>query len=335
MTDEFLTAPKFDFGAAVTQIFNLPGGKGYLFRVIGFATILLTLAFVLLGIPIIKAYVSMFQTMAAMETTSGMSEAEEVQMAFAAMQPLFAAMGWFTLLYILQIGIYVSVETALYRNIINGEDKGFFPLRFGGDEFKVLVTRIVVAIIIYAVFFVAYFALAIVGAIGFGIGSSLDSGALIAVVAIIGLALFLVMIGAVIYVSVRLAPSAAFSVRDEDFTPVGSWGAMKSYFWPTLGAVLVIGVVGYIGLSILSLIAFGILFYASGIIPILMTLDEKEAPDFTPLLDTLTSAGFIIPASLTTVIFVFLGLLYTGAIWSVWGYVAKLTDPKSITDQYE
>lgn len=326
MTETLIRAPRFDFGAAVTQIFNLPGGKGYLFRVIGFATLLLTVAFVLLGIPIVKSYVAMFQAMATLDTTSGMSEAEEMAAAFEAMAPMFASFGWFSLLYIVQIGLYISVETALYRNIIRGEDKGVFPLRFGGDEFKVLVTRIVVAFILYAAFFVLYFALAIIGMMVFGLGTAVDSTAVYGIVALFAFILFIVFIGGMIYVSIRLAPSAAFSVRDEDFTPVGSWGTMKTYFWPTFGAVLVVGLIGYIGLMVVSLLAFGILFFSSGIFPLLMALEADETPDFTPLLDSLSSAGFVVPAILVAFIITFLGLLYYGAIWSIWGYVAKLTD---------
>ena len=94
------------------------------------------------------------------------------------------------------------------------------------------------------------------------------------------------------------------------------------------------GLIGYIGLVVLSLVAFGLLFVSSGIFPLLMELDTDETPDFTPLLDLLSSAGFIIPAILIALVFTFLGLLYYGAIWSIWGYIAKLTDRRNIMDEY-
>jgi len=331
MPDEIIRAPRFDFGTAVTQIFNLPSGKGYLFRVIGFGTLLLMIALILFGLPIVKAYAALIQDMALMETTSGMSEAEEMATVLAAMGPIFAVMGWFTLLYIFQIGTYISVETALYRNIIRGEDKGIFPLRFGGDECKVLLTRIVVAIILYAVLMAAYFGVVIFGAIAFGLGSVADSTAIFGVIGIIMALLFFAMIGAMIYAAIRLAPSAAFSVRDIDYTPVGSWSTMKTYVWPTLGAVLTIGIFGYITIMVFSLLAFGILLYASGIIPALMKLDEvgSDTPDFSPLMEVLTSAGFVVPALIVMAIATGLGFLYYGAIWSVWGYIAKLTDTRN------
>ena len=326
MTDTIIRAPKFEFGTAVTQLFNLPGGKSYLFRVMGFGTLLLMLVFVVVGVPIVKAYASFFSSLATIETVD-MSDAEETAAMFEAMAPMLASMGLFTLLYIFQYGIYVSIETALYRNIIRGEDKGFFPLRFGGDEFKVLVTRIVVAIILYAAFFGIYVGGAIFGFILAGIGAATGSGLVIGFVGLLIVLLVFALIGALIFIAIRLAPSAAFSVRDEDFTPIGSWGTMGSYFWPTLGAFLVVSVIGYIGLSIFFTLAFGLLLFASGIIPLLMTLDADaaEMPDFSPVVEMLTSAGFLVPAFFITAIASFLGFLYMGAIWSIWGYAAKLT----------
>ena len=100
MADNLIKAPQFDFGAAVAQFFNLPGGKGYLFRVIGFGTLLLSAAFVLLGIPIVKAYVSMFRLMMELDLAEELSDAEEMEAMMKVMAPIFASMGFFFLLYI-------------------------------------------------------------------------------------------------------------------------------------------------------------------------------------------------------------------------------------------
>ena len=333
MTNNVIQAPQFDFSAAVTQMFNLPGGKGYLFRVIGFGTLLLSAAFVLLGIPIVKAYVSMFRLMMELDLAEGLSDAEEAEAMMKVMAPIFASMGFFFLLYIIQFGTYISVETAIYRNIIRGEDKGFFPLRFGGDECKVLLTRIVVALILYAVFFAVYFGGAIFGFILFGLGAATESAAIMGIAGILVTLLVLAAIGGLIYGAIRLAPSAAFTVRDVDFTPIGSWSPMKTYFWPTLGSFLVVGVVGYIALIIVYFLAFGILVATSGILPALSSLEAEEGvvPDFSPVLDTLASAGFIIPSIIFGVVLVAFSLLYLGAIWSIWGYIAKLTERREGT----
>ena len=329
MSDNLIQAPKFDFGAAVTQIFNLPGGNGYLFRVIGFGALITFVATASLGIPILKAYVTFFSLMMDIDLV-GQSETEQLDAMMDGLAPIFASMGLFFLLYIFQFGTYISVETALYRNIIHEEDKGFFPLRFGSDECKVLLTRIVVAAIIYAVFFAVYFGGAIFGFILFALSGGIENVAVLGIIGIFVTLIVLAVIGIIIYAAIRLGPSAAFSVREPDFTPVGSWSPMKTYFWPTFGALLVIGGVGYIGLMVIYLLAIGVILATSGILPAMMSMDvESETyPDFSPVLDSLSSAGFIIPVCIFGVILIAFSLLYFGAIWSTWGYVAKLTEPR-------
>jgi len=316
MTETIIRAPNFDFGAAVTQIFNLPGGKGYLFRVIGFASLMLITAYVLLGIPLVKAYVSMFSALVN-TPLEGLTETEQVEAMIESMGPMYAMTGYFTLLYFLQYGVFISVETALYRNIIHEEDKGFFPLRFGGDECKVLLTRIVVAIILYALFFAVYFCGAIIGVIFFALGSAANSAAIMGIAVVFVILLVFGVIGVFIYAAIRLSPSAAFSVRDQDFTPIGSWGPMKTYFWPTFGAVLLIGVVGYFGVMIVYVMALGLILTTSGIFPALSSLEYEEGvvPDFSIVLDKLTSFGFIVPSFIFGTIIIGLGLLYVGALF--------------------
>lgn len=328
---------RFEFGKAVGQVFNLPGGTGFLFRTLGAATLILLLAYLILGIPIAKAYISVFQSALALAEVEGGADPDP-EAVFALLGPIFAAMGYLTLLYVVQFGTYIAVEAALYRNITRGEDKGLMPLRFGLDEWRVLGTRIVVAIILYGLLMAAYFGGFIIGAILFGLASATDVGAVMAVAGIVIFIAVIALFLAMIYIALRLVPSAAFSVRDQAFNPVASWGPMKSYIWPTFGAVLVVGLIGYFALSIFMVMAFGLLLGASGILPALMALDVDgdTMPDFSPVLETLTSAGFIVPAIIVTIIAVFLSLFYMSAIWSIWGYVAKLTGQEvGVFDEYE
>ena len=114
MNENIIRAPKFVVGDAVKQVFNLPGGMGYLFRVLGFGSLLFTVLFILLGVPIIRAYVEMFSNLMALENLDSEPDPEEM---LEIMGPFFAAMGYIFLLYIGQYFVFVSVETALYKNI--------------------------------------------------------------------------------------------------------------------------------------------------------------------------------------------------------------------------
>lgn len=327
MTTEITRTPPFNIKAAMGQVFNLPGGNGYLFRVLGWGTLILLIGFLLFGVPIAKAYISMFQNIIALDTSSAGGEPDPAEV-WAVIGPFFASFGLFMLLYIVQVGTYISVEAALYRNIIRGEDRGIFPLWFGYDEWRVLGTKIVVGMILYAIFMGVYFAMAILLGIIFGIGGAISSSGVVAVIG--GLIFFIAFLGllaGMAYASIRFIPAAAISVRDEEFSPFSAWNMMKPYALPTLGAVVIVGLIGYFALAFFTMLALGILVYSSGMVDILTSIDwEAETmPDLSPLWETMSSAGFMIPAVLLMAVSTFLTLLYMGAIWSIWGYIAKLT----------
>ena len=334
MNENIIRAPKFVVGDAVKQVFNLPGGMGYLFRVLGFGSLLFTVLFILLGVPIIRAYVEMFSNLMALENLDSEPDPEEM---LEIMGPIFAAMGYIFLLYIGQYFVFVSVETALYKNIIRGEDKGFFPLRFGYDEWRVFGLRLVVGLMLYIAYMVAYFVAIIVFMMFFGLALAGTGGGEPSVgLGIVGGLLFILFIFgfivAYLYALIRLAPTAAISVRTRDFNPVGSWKIMKSYVWPTLGAVLIIGIIGYIALSIFWLIAVSILIVVSGLPGVLSRMDfeSNDAPDFSPLIEQISTAGFIIPSVIILFLMMVVSFLFIGAIWSIWGYIAKLTDTETV-----
>jgi len=339
MNENIIRAPRFVVGEAINQVFRLPSGKGFLFRVIGFGSLLFTLLFLLVGTPIIRAYIEMFSNIATLEAIEAEPDPEDV---FAIVAPIFAVMGYFFLLYIGQYFLLVSIETALYKNIIRGEDKGFFPLRFGYDEWRVLGIRLVVGIILYMAYFIAYFVGILIFALIFGLAfaaASGGSGEPSIGLAIVGFVFFFIFfvgfIVAYLYMFLRLAPSAAISVRTREFNPIVSWAVMKSYVWPCLGAILIVGIVGYIILSIIWIIVVSILFMMSGAIGFFATIDVEsgDAPDFSPLLDQMSSIGFIVPSVVLLVLTIFISLLFMSAIWSIWGYVAKLSDTESVLDQ--
>ena len=323
MTD-YSQSPSFDFGKAILQGFNLPGGNSYLFRVAVWSTLLLTIIYVALGAPIVRAYVEVFQNVIAMEHNLDGSEPDPEVM-LAMMAPMFRAMGIFTLIYLFQITIFASAETAIYRNLIHKEDRGIFPLTFGMDELRVLGTRIVVGLILFGLYLGVYIVATIIGAIFFGIAGAADSGALAAIGGILMFLLILAAIAVFVWGAVRLAPSSAFSVKNRAFNPMASWKPMKGLVWPAVGSYLILYLLGYFILGFISFFVFMALFFSSGIMGVLVQLDgsSSQIPDFAPVWDHVTSAGFIIPLVIAMFITMFLLMIWYGSIWSLWGYFAK------------
>ena len=104
--------------------------------------------------------------------------------------------------------------------------------------------------------------------------------------------------------------------------------------WPAIGSFLILYVVGYFILGFVMMIVFLIFFLSSGLLGVFMELDEtgEVMPDFTPLVEQVTSAGFIIPLLIAIFVSLFLTLIWYGAIWSMWGYMAKDKLPSTDMD---
>jgi len=210
---EYSRPPSFDFGAATLQGFNLPGGKRYLFRVALWTAALLTLAYVILGTPIVKAYVDVFKN--AIEMEHSLDGTTDPDAFLAVMAPMFRAMG------------------------------------------------------------IAYLIAFIIGAILVGLAGATGSSVLAAISGILIFGLIIVAIAAFVWVAIRLAPSAAFSVKYRAFNPFASWAPMKGLVWPAIGSFLILYLVGYFILNFVITIIFIVLFFASGIMGVIMEIDAS------------------------------------------------------------
>lgn len=317
---EYSRPPSFDFGAAIGQGVNLPGGMSYLFRVAAWSALLILIVYAALGTPIVKAFADMIGMAINMEhSLVGVEPDPEDVMAM--MAPMFGAMGLMMLIGLLQMAVFAAAETAIYRNLFHTEDRGIFPLMFGMDELRVFGTRIVIGFILSGIYMVIYLAVFLIGAIAMAI----NSGVFAALAGLLMFALVVTAIAGFVWAAVKLAPASAYSVKHRAFNPFASWDPMKGLVWPAIGSYLVLYVVGYFMLSFVMMFVFVIFFFSSGIMGTLMQLDTSDdvIPDVSALGEQLTSAGFIIPLLIAVFISLFLSLIWYGAIWSMWGYMAK------------
>lgn len=316
---EYTPPTNFDFGAATLQGFKLPGGKSYLIRVAAWTAILITIVYVALGAPVVRAYVELFQNFYEMELNLDGS-APDNEVVLAVMAPMFRAMGVMFLIGFLQIAVFAAAETAIYRNLFHNEDRGFFPLTFGMDELRVLGTRIVVGFILGGIYLLMFLLYAVMGMIGVA-----GSGVLAALGGLLTFFITLAAIAGFIWSAVRLAPSSAYSVKLRAFNPIASWAPMRGQVWSAIGGYLILYLVGYFIVGFILMIVFMLLFMSSGILGVLMKIDDTtgELPDFSPVWEHLTSAGFIIPLIIAILISMFLSMIWYGMIWSMWGYFAK------------
>lgn len=323
MTD-FSRPPSFDFGAATLQGLKLPGGPSYLLRVAAWTALIVTLVYVVLGTPVVKAYVELFGNFIEMEHNLDGSDADP-DVILAMMGPMFKAGGFIFLISMFQMAAFASAETAIYRNLFDGEDKGIFPLRLGRDELRVFGTRIIIGLVLGGVFFGLYIAALLFGALMFGMASGLGSGLLGAIGGLVGFFLMIAAIAVFVWVAVRLAPAAAYSVKNRRFDPFASWSPMNGRVWPAIGGYLILYMIGYFGISLVLSIVFVVAFLLTGTIQVLMKLEAggEAMPDLTPLWEHMSSAGFLIPMILALLASLFMTVLWYGMIWGMWGYFAK------------
>ncbi len=158
------------------------------------------------------------------------------------------------LMFLFQVFYYIllaAYEAACLRWLIKGEQKGFFGFSFGADTWRVYLT--------YWIWFFLAVACGILFLIVFGgmIGSMFAIGAAGGDTSSLGgvaLALplvFLLVLAAMTYVGVRLAPAAATSVARNRFAFLDAWKVTRGRFWGLLGAFVLLWIMYFVATMIL------------------------------------------------------------------------------------
>lgn len=324
---------KFDIGEAMTQPFRLPGGKGLLLKLVLWGTVLLSISYLIFGRAILGAYFDMFGKMMALEGAANDDPAAIMEV----MGPMYSIMGWGVLLSILGWAVMASIETAMHRNIFRPHLKtGFFPLRFGKDELRVMLAQLVVYVICTGIYIVGYIIgfilILIVAVLGESVGGA---GAALGVLLTIFVVIALII--AALYVLARLSPAAALSVRDEDIRTVEGWRVTKGQIWPLIGSYLIVGVVGNIIISVVMMVGMVAVLATANLPSLFSELEGNEDPSVA--IDQLSTAfstpSVLIPLILTLFIISAAGLIWYMAYWGIANYVVQLDTQKQQDPEFE
>lgn len=243
----------FDFGKAVTMPFQTSGGSAFAKRLWFWTTIPLTLTF-LIAVPLMASQYGALLEWYADYMTSVMGGDLPDDSDMAAFVPIMKAMipGYLVLMF----GMWISAvmgEAALHRKALLNVEQGSRPIRFGGDEGRVMLAQICVWGIILLVYTLAVFAavllIALLSAVMGSVGAALGAFSFIGVIAV------------VLSFAVRLMPASALTVKNAKLTVMEARRITKGKFWPLLGAFLVIYIGGSIVISVVQsfgmLLAFG------------------------------------------------------------------------------
>ena len=222
---------QFDFGAAITQLFNTPGGARWALKLVFWTGLLLAAIYVIGGALIAAPYLSMIENI---------EDPEAILDNFWAMIPGYLIMT-FGALFALAIG-----ETTLHRAVLLNEDTpGLIPLRFGKQELRVFGASLGVWLLALGAFIGVIFIAAII------------AGIISVAVPSIGIILILIayLAGLFIwpFVAIKLSPAAALSVYNDRAHLLAGRHISKYRFWSLFLGFLFIGFVGYVLSMVITL----------------------------------------------------------------------------------
>jgi hypothetical protein len=296
----FKKASTFDFQRAISQLFGASTGKDFSIRLVLWTAVLIGVSFVLIA----KPYVGMMGIVleASWVTNKNPNDAEAIFGAYSGLGqyvlPIFLAT-------MFMWAVYASAETALHKKIFRDEDAGFFPLRFGADEVRVMGAQFMVYLMVFGIYFGAAIALVLFSALGAVLGSA---GAVIGVLlAFVGL---IVLLWFLPYFSIRMAPAAALTVKRQQLTVTKGWGITHKRAGSLFLAYLLIFILGYVAVTIVQTMAFSSFLDESYLTLMTGLSDESPRVVFEQAAEKLKQPG-------TMIILIVCAILYAvvTAIW--------------------
>lgn len=223
----------YDFGRSIFLPFQSgPGSAAFVLKSAFFYALALTVFFALFGRMLIGPMEDFIVVMMEIESVS---EEEELAM----VTKMFGAMGRVILpCMLIMLGgwaIWAMIESALHRRVLLDErPTGLFPWRFGADEWRTILAQLILYMCYQGLYFVVY----IVFVMGILLAVLMGSASVVlgVVGGIVAFGLIAAGVGLMVWVLVRLAPTAALSVANGEFAIGEAWPVVKGRIWPTVGA---------------------------------------------------------------------------------------------------
>lgn len=288
MSDTFpVSKPPYDFGKGTFLPFTL--GDKFGLRVVAWVTLLS----MILMVVIVAVFWNVFK--GAGDLISQLAADPEDPTAVMGLMGLyFKAIGLLLPFGLISMLIMASAEASILAKYFHGEDKGFFPLKFDTDMWRVVGARLLVGLFVGVAFFALYIVMIIL-IVGAAAGGSSGGGGLGALIGIIAFFAILAAVCALIYLSVRLSAVSAVAVRDKAFSLGKGFRVTKGYFWPMFGGFVVVFIAGYIAQNILMYgMMFGFMARPS-VMTAMQDLDGVEDPDAVmAILSSMFTPGLLI-----------------------------------------
>jgi hypothetical protein len=309
----------FDVGEAIAMPWNLPGGRNFLARIVLWGTGVLLLVYAVFGRKFISSYGDFIIQMSEMQADVEAGNPEAIMEMYSG---LGAFMGPALLLGLIAWLVFISIETAMHKNVFHGIDHGAFPLRFGKDELRVLLAQLVIFICVMLVYVVGIFAITIIATMAAVAGA--NSSALGLIVGLHALAGFIAYVVILIRVAQGWAPAAAMSVRDNQQRIFEGWTIVKGRNWPLFGTYLVTFIIGYIAIYLVMIIGGYIAFGNMDFISLMLSTSDDPREMINQMSEAIKQPRVMIPLVIFTIFYALASVLWYIHIWGVGTYMALL-----------
>ncbi|MEO1642826.1 MAG: hypothetical protein AAFR74_05770 [Pseudomonadota bacterium] len=249
-------ARKFSFENAAFHFAKTDGDRGFL--------ALYILTYIVLGVLL---YVGMaflmwpfLSDMAGIASVVGPNTSDaEIRRLFAQESGGLAARGILGGIgaFLLYVMFYVSMEAAILRRYIRDEG---FSLRFGADEFRLVLVLLLFYLILLGVYFAAGLAIGLLSVLLMQISEVF--------IYLSPLILLIGVFSTLLYFSIKFAPAAALTIRNREFSFFGAWNVTKGRWWAMFGSYIVLYLILTVSFFVVYLIlVFGLVgvLAASGI----------------------------------------------------------------------
>jgi hypothetical protein len=165
------------------------------------------------------------------------------------------------ILFLAEIGVFVLAMvlfTATQRAVLRPAERGFFYLRLGGDELRMIGLGLFLMVCLSVGLFLAMLAVMIVVGIVFAVTLAATGSPVIGVL-LFSIAWFALM-GAMIYAEVRLSLAFPLTFIRRAFVVGEAWRLTKGRFWTLFGAYFVIALLYMVLAAILLAFAVSPIF---------------------------------------------------------------------------
>lgn len=235
---------EFKFDTAVTQAFQTSGGRHFGWRLIFWASAIISV-FSLIIWPMILPYygdilaINQANMQAILNGESGSIDNSALNILLLKMAPAYCLlMAGYWLAWVL-------AEAALHRKVLRGTEPPKRPFQLGQDELMVFLSQLAVFGIIILIYILAVFFFVLFAALG-------------AIGVLLGTFILITTPFLLISASVRLAPTAALSILNNKVSVSNARVITKGKFWTLFSAYLVTFLGGYILLNIIMVIGIGL-----------------------------------------------------------------------------